>query len=97
MNISNQQGDIILTNNGEKLNPMNLINFFLIVTKLICSLIGIPLNVLIAIAIIRLRRLHSKPRHIFLLGIVLADLYAFVPVIIQLTYWNVPTESVCEA
>lgn len=97
MNTSSQHEGIILTKNGEKLNPMNLINFFLIVTKLICSLIGIPLNVLIAIAIIRLRRLHSKPRHIFLLGIILADLYAFVPIIIQLTYWNIPIESVCEA
>ncbi len=51
----------------------------------------------IAIIIIRLRRLHSKPRNIFLLGIIFSNLLAFVPAVIELIYWNLPLEAVCQA
>jgi dopamine receptor D1 len=90
--------EIVLTRNGEIYNPVDVREtIFLIVTKSICCLIGIPLNVTIAISIIRHRQLRCKPRNIFLLGIVLSYLSFFVPAIIELIYWGLlPIEWVCQ-
>ena len=92
----NQTGNILLTEDGKVQHPIN-VDLFLIVTKCITSVIGIPLNLLVAIIIIRLRRFHSKPRHIFLLGIIFSDLFIYVPVLIEFVYWNSPVNYVCEA
>ena len=94
MNITHQYG-ILLTKSGEVQNPIILDSF--IVAKLLCSFVGIPLNVLITIAIIRQRDLRNKPRNTFLLGIMLSNLLTSLPVIIELAYWTVPTETVCQA
>ena len=94
MNSSNET-DIIYNSSGEPENPINL-NGILIVLKCACSIIGIPLNLLIAITIISLRRLHSKPRNIFLLGITFSNLLIFVPAVIEIIYWILPLESVCQ-
>lgn len=88
--------DVLFINDGEKQKPINL-DVFLILTKVACSFLGIPLNVLIAIFIIRFRRFHSKPRHIFLLGIILSNLFAFASVVIELTYWMAPNDLVCQS
>ncbi|EFX73279.1 hypothetical protein DAPPUDRAFT_110002 [Daphnia pulex] len=90
--------EIVLTRNGEIYNPVDVREtIFLIVTKSICCLIGIPLNVAIAISIIRHRQLRCKPRNIFLLGIVLSYLSFFLPAIIELIYWGLlPIEWVCQ-
>ena len=96
MNITALEYGIILTKSGEVQNPINL-DAFLAVAKLLCSFVGIPLNVLIAIVIIRQRHLRNKPRNVFLLGIILSNLSASLPVTIELAYWIVPTESMCQA
>ena len=96
MNGTNRSENILLTEDGKVQNPIDS-NIFLLVTKCISSVIGIPLNLLVAIIIIRLRRLYSKPRHIFLLGIILSDLFIYVPVIIEFIYWIVPSNYICEA
>lgn len=91
------QGDIVLTQSGQVYNPIDL-DVFLVVTKCICCSVGIPLNVLIAVTIVRLRRLRSKPRNIFLLGIIFSYFLFFVHPIIELIYWGLyPIESVCQA
>ncbi|EFX71665.1 hypothetical protein DAPPUDRAFT_255532 [Daphnia pulex] len=91
------QGNVIFTQNGQVYNPIDL-DLFLVVTKCVCCSIGIPLNLLIAVTIVRLRRLRSKPRNIFLLGIILSYLLFFLYPIIELTYWGLyPVEPLCRA
>ena len=51
----------------------------------------------LAIIIIRLRRLHSKPRNIFLLGIIFCNLLTLVPAFIEIIYWVLPVEFVCQS
>ncbi len=69
-----------------------------VIIKAVCCSIGIPLNISIAVAITRLRRLHRKPRNFFLLGIVLSYLSFFIVPIIELIYWRIyPDESLCRA
>ena len=58
-------------------------NDFSIVSHIICCLAGIPLNAFIAYLILRFERLHRRPRNIFLLGIILANLMAFFPALLD--------------
>jgi hypothetical protein len=77
-------------------NPIDPV-FFLIIIKCICCSIGIPLNVSIAVTIIRHEQFRSKPRKIFLLGIILSNLSFFIPALIILIYWSwFPVESLCK-
>ena len=88
-NSSHHQDDVVLTQSGEVLNPIDLDDNFLIITKFVCCSIGIPLNLSIAFTIVHRRRLHLKPRNIFLLGIIFSYLMFFVPSVIKLIYWAV--------
>ena len=96
MNDSNNQEGVLLTTSGEPQKATE-INAFLIITKVLSCFIGIPLNVFVAIIIIRLRRLHSKPRNIFLLGIIFSNLLTFVPALIEVIYWILPLDIVCQS
>lgn len=92
-----QNDDVLYTANEEVYHPI-IQNNFLMAIKFICCLIGIPLNISIAIAIIRRRNLRTKPRNIFLLGIILSYVSFFVPAIIELLYWGpYPIDSVCQS
>jgi dopamine receptor D1 len=96
-NSSSSREEVALTENGEVYNPMN-IGIVSVIIKAVCCSIGIPLNISIAVAITRLRRLHRKPRNFFLLGIVLSYLSFFIVPIIELIYWRIyPDESLCRA
>lgn len=97
--IDQQYEDIVVNPDGEVYNPIDLKDYtFLMTSKLICCSVGIPLNLSIAITIIRYRRLHNKPRNIFLLGIIFSYLTFFVPAIIELIYWELyPVQSVCQS
>ena len=75
---SDHQHDIF----GTVKNVYNLDVKLLIAAKVISCVVGIPLNVFVAVNIIRLRRLHSKPRNIFLLAIIFSNLLIFIPTII---------------
>nr|CAH0103943.1 unnamed protein product [Daphnia galeata] len=97
MNFGNNtdREEIVLTESGEVFNPID-IDTFLIVGYIICCLIGIPLNLSIAVTIIRLRRFHRKPRNIFLLGIIFSYLSFFIPAIVKLIYSGIdPDDSLC--
>lgn len=102
MNNSSQiigdQGDILLDKDGEVFNPIEIRDPVLITLKFVCCFIGIPLNLSIAVTIIRHRRLHRKPRNIFLLGIIFSYLSFFIAPIIELIYWaTFPLEFLCHA
>ena len=94
-NNSRDPNEIVLTESGDVLNPID-IDTFLTVIYITCCLIGIPLNLSIAVTIIRYRRFHRSPRNIFLLGIIFSYLSFFIPAIIKLIYWVIyPEESLC--
>lgn len=64
--------------------------------KIACTLIGIPLNTVIAVVILSLRRLHSKPRNIFLLAAIASNLTAFVPALFEVFHFFIPNDLSCE-
>ena len=63
MNSTYEYG-ILLTKAGEWQNPINF-NAFIAVAKILCTLVGFTLNVLITVIIISLRSLRNEPRNIF--------------------------------
>ena len=63
MNSTYEYG-ILLTKTGEWKNPINF-NAFIAVAKILCTLVGFTLNVLITVIIISLRSLRNEPRNIF--------------------------------
>ena len=96
MNKSFQEG-IVLAENGEIHNPIN-VDIVSVILKCLCCSTGIPLNASIAFTITRLRHLRCRPRHLFLLGIILSYLSFFIPPAIELIYWTLYSdESVCHA
>ena len=76
---------------GQK-NPIHL-NSFILVVHYICCLLGIPPNAFIACFILSKRYLRRKARNIFLLGLVLCNLSAFVPFFIELAYIRFPSNA----
>jgi hypothetical protein len=93
---SSGREDIVLTESGQVFNPID-IDTILFVGYIVCCCIGIPLNMSIAITIIRFRRFHRKPRNIFLLGIIFSYLAFFIPAVIKLIYSGFyPNESLCQ-
>ena len=96
MNFSNFSGEgVVLTEFGQVFNPIEIDNF-LIVSYVICFIWGFPLNMTIAVTIIRFRRFHRKPRNIFLLGIIFSHLTFFIPLISKFIYSAIYLEeSLC--
>lgn len=70
-----------------------LTNDFSIISNIICSLAGIPLNTFVAYLILRYKRLHRRPRNIFLLGIIFANLLAFLPAVLETISYYGPAEE----
>jgi hypothetical protein len=96
MNGNCDQGETVLTQTGDVFNPVNLDDTKYAIAQFACCLIGIPLNISIAITLIRHRRLRKKPRNIFLLAIILSNLSFFIPTVIKLIYWGFyPVEPLC--
>lgn len=95
LNVSNTEEDVFLIIDGQVRSAI-IQDIPLILFKVACSAVGVPLNILIACAILRLRRLHSKPRNIFLLGITASNLTAYVPVIFEIAYFFYPQEAICK-
>jgi hypothetical protein len=97
MNNSSSIEEVVVTDNGEVYNPIE-IGIVSSIIKIVSCSIGIPLNISIAVAITRLRRLHRKPRNFFLLAIILSYLSFFIVPIIEVIYWGIyPDESLCHA
>ncbi|KAI9559890.1 hypothetical protein GHT06_013897 [Daphnia sinensis] len=95
-NNTNRSEDVILNENGDVYNPIDLNG--LMISKCICCCVGIPLNASIAVALIGNHQLRTKPRIVFLLGIIFSYMSFFVVAIIELIYRCLyPVESVCQA
>lgn len=86
----------VVTTAGATQNPIHL-NPVILVIHLACCFIGIPLNGFVACTITYQRRLRRKPRNIFLLGLILSNLYAFLPPFIELVYFHFPSMTLCRA
>jgi hypothetical protein len=94
---SSNRDEIVLNENGDIFDPVQ-IDSILMMGNFVCCLVGIPLNLSVAVTIIRLRRLHRKPRNIFLLGIIFSNLSFFVPAVVKLIYWGFySSESLCQS
>lgn len=91
MNVSERLENVVLLD-GQKKNPIYL-NPFILLVHLICCIFGIPLNSFIAGLILHKQRLRTKPRNIFLLGLVLSNLSAFIPILIEFAYFHFPTNA----
>lgn len=95
MNETDQLEHVIILE-GRKKNPIHL-NPFVIASHLICCVIGIPINLFIVVVILYMRRLRTKPRNIFLLGLILSNLSAFAPVLVEFAYIHFPrNEELCQ-
>jgi len=68
--------------NGTTQNPIHL-NPFVLVWNFAACFVGIPLNLMIVVFMVSLRRLRRKSRNVFSLGLILSNLSAFVPVITE--------------
>lgn len=77
------------------INPLEMDNFTLTI-HCICCTIGLPLNIFIALKIIRNSRLYSKPRYIFLLTLVMCNIFTLLTAVDEVVYYLWPNESVCK-
>ena len=81
--------------NGTIKNPIDR-DPFLIKFELVVSIVGILMNVSIVCIIIFNNHLCTKPRNIFLLGLVLSNLSASVPVLMAFSYLISPSQELCQ-
>ena len=71
-------------------------NAIFIIVELILSIVGILMNIFIACIIIFSKPLRTKPRNVFLLGLILSNLSAFVPVCMEFAYFISPNHKLCQ-
>ena len=96
-NESSAQLKHVVVENGTIKNPIDRNPFFMKV-ELIVSIVGILMNILIAFIIIFNKHLmRTKPRNIFLLGLVFSNLSASVPVFMEFSYLISPSQELCQA
>ena len=82
---------------GDSINNSAIqINVSVMIAHFVCCVIGIPLNVFIVSVIVSMRRLRSKPRNILLLGLILSNLSAFLPVLMEFAYLHFPSLALCK-
>ena len=62
------------------------IDTFLMTTKVFCISVGIPLNVFVVKAIVRLLRLRYKSRYLFLLAVTFSYWLFFIPPVVEVIY-----------
>ncbi len=90
------ESKVLLSEDGEIQSAIN-IDYPLIIFKIICSVIGIPLNAVLFLAIICKRRLLiNRPRNIFLLATIASNLMAFVPSVLEIVHYFHPNELTCK-
>lgn len=87
------EGEIVL--DGKRQTP-SYTNVTITVFQITCCTIGIPLNSLLAYAIIRVNRLRSKSRNIFLLGLIMSNLISFIPALIKVAYTYSLNDQICQ-
>ena len=71
-------------------------NVYMIVFKILCIIIGLPLNLSMMWTIITRKSLHCSPRNIFVLGISFSSLAAFVQPLIEVIHFFAPSKLICQ-
>ena len=92
-----QWSDVIRNKDGSVRDPAK-INTLLFIIDCTCVIIGLPLNLYIAIKIMFKRRLYSKPRNIFQLSFAFCNIFSLaVTNILEIIYHSVLTknETIC--
>jgi len=70
------------------------VNVFIIVFQIALCFVGIPLDGVSAIAVVRLEELRKKPRHVFFIAIQMCNLMAyFVSLVEIIVYLSIPKTS----
>ena len=85
----------VVAENGTVKNPIDRNAIFMTV-ELIISIVGILMNSAITYIIIFNKKLRTKPRNIFLLGIVLSNLTTSVRVLMEFSYFISPNQELCQ-
>lgn len=86
--------DVLREKNGSVKVPI-VVDDFIFTVDCICCLIGLPINVLIAVKILLEERLYSKPRNILLLDNILCNIFTLFTASVEMVYYFWPEESVC--
>jgi hypothetical protein len=66
------------------------------VSHLILAVIGLPLNVFVAVVIISFRRLRRKPRNIIWLGVIIANIFTLLTILVELYASYMKSEMACK-
>ena len=85
----------VVVMNGTIKNPIDR-NAFFVKFEFTVSTVGILMNMLIAGIIIFDKHLRTKPRNIFLLGLVISNLLASFPVFMEFSYSISPSQELCQ-
>ena len=85
----------VVVENGTVKNPIDRNAIFMTV-ELIVSIVGYLMNSAIACIIIFNKKLRTKPRNVFLLGIVLSNLPTSVRVFMEFSYLISPNQELCQ-
>ena len=96
-NLSDQDWDywlVVRDDNGQVVSPMFL-DIYIVTFLFFCCLVGVPLNLYIAITLIINPHLNDKPRNILQLSLVLCNIFTLVVVVVELVYYYFPSEEVC--
>lgn len=86
--------DVLREKNGSVKNPIE-VDAFIFTVDCICCLVGLPINILIAIKILLDERLYSKPRNVLLLDNILCNTFTLFSASVETVYFYWPQESVC--
>ncbi len=87
---------VLLGDDGEIKSAIS-VGFPLFLFKIIGSVVGIPLNIVVFVIILSQPRLYDKPRNIFLLATTFSNLMVFVPALLYIVSYIYPNEFICKS
>ena len=69
---------------------------FIVSFLFFCCLVGLPLNLFIAIKIVISPHLNCIPRNILQLSLILCNIFTLIVVVVELVYYYSPSDEVCK-
>lgn len=90
-----QDKGCLATNVTDEDFPIRM-NTFNSTCHILLAAAGIPLNLIIAFAIVAYRRLHNKPRNILWLGVTLANLLTLFTILVELFAYHLRSLATCK-
>ena len=89
-----QWKDVLREQNGSVKSPI-FVDEFILSVNFLCCLVGLPLNIFVAVNIVTERRLYSKPRNILLLDNILCNIFTLFTSILEMIYFYMPRDEIC--